>query len=69
MNRPVLLLAIARDKGYYSTASLGVAGLSPEIKQAMNYDGLDELMKRLKWSGFPPNLQEWTEAWTEFKAA
>lgn len=60
---------IARDKGYYSTANLGVAGLPPEIKQALNIDNIDALMKRLKWSGFPPNLQDWTEAWTEFKAA
>jgi len=62
-------MPIARDKGYYSTGSLGVAGLPVEIKQALNYDELDGLMKRLKWSGFPPNLQDWTEAWTEFKAA
>jgi spermidine/putrescine transport system substrate-binding protein len=62
-------MPIARDKGYYSTGSLGVPSLPAEIKQALNYDELDALMKRLKWSGFPPNLQDWTEAWTEFKAA
>lgn len=62
-------MPIARDKGYYSTGNLGVSGLAPDIKQAMNYDNLDGLMKRLKWGGFPPDLQAWTEAWTEFKAA
>lgn len=62
-------MPIARDRGYYSTASLGVATLPAETKQALNIDNLDSLMKRLKWSTFPPDLQEWTEAWTEFKAA
>ena len=47
----------------------GRAWPAAEIKQALNMDNLDGLMKRLKWSGFRPNLQEWTEAWTEFKAA
>jgi spermidine/putrescine-binding protein len=62
-------MPIARDKGYYSTGSLGVSGLPADIKQALNYGEVDGLMKRLKWSGFPPNLADWTEAWTEFKAA
>jgi hypothetical protein len=62
-------MPIARDKGYYSTSSLGTHGLPAEVKQALNLDHIDDLMKRLKWSSFPPNLQDWTEAWTEFKAA
>jgi spermidine/putrescine transport system substrate-binding protein len=60
---------IARDKGYYSTSMLGVPELAPDVKQALNYDHLDEQMKLLKWASFPKNLQDWTEAWTEFKAA
>jgi len=46
-----------------------VPGLSAEVRQAMDYDDLDGLMKKLKWSSFPASLQDWTEAWTEFKAA
>jgi spermidine/putrescine-binding protein len=69
MLSPEWATPIAQDKGYYSTGDLGVAGLSSEVKQALNYDNLDAQMKKLKWSTFPTNLQDWTEAWTEFKAA
>jgi spermidine/putrescine transport system substrate-binding protein len=60
---------IARDKGYYSTAKLGLPNLSPEVKIALDYDNIEARMQKLQWSKFPPNLQDWTEAWTEFKAA
>jgi spermidine/putrescine-binding protein len=69
MLSPEWAMPIARDKGYYSTGKLGVPGLSAEVKQALSYDNLDAQMKKLKWSSFPANLQDWTEAWTEFKAA
>jgi hypothetical protein len=69
MLSPEWATPIARDKGYYSAGRLGVPGLSAEVRQAMDYDDLDGLMKKLKWSSFPASLQDWTEAWTEFKAA
>lgn len=69
MLSPEWATPIAADKGYYSTGRLGRPGLKPEIVQALNYDNIEPLVQNLKWSGFPPNLQDWTEAWTEFKAA
>jgi spermidine/putrescine-binding protein len=60
---------IARDKGYYSCARLGITQLEPAVRKALNYDDIEAQMQKLQWSKFPPNLQDWTEAWTEFKAA
>jgi spermidine/putrescine-binding protein len=60
---------IAIDKGYYSSTRLALPKLPEDIKALLGYDQIEQQMQRLIWTKFPANLQEWTEAWTEFKAA
>jgi len=69
MLSPGWTVPIATDKGYYAASRLGISEIPPDVRQAMNLDHVDELVKKLTWSSFPKNLQDWTEAWTEFKAA
>ena len=44
-------------------------GLSPEVRTVLAYDTIEVQMKKLSFVSLPENLQEWTQAWTEFKAA
>lgn len=60
---------IAIDKGYYSTTTLALPKIPEDVRKALGYDQIDKQMSRLIWTTTPSNLQEWTEAWTEFKAA
>jgi spermidine/putrescine-binding protein len=61
--------AIGEDKGYYAASKRALEGMSPEIRSMLGYDTIEEQMKKLFFVGLPDNLQEWTQAWTEFKAA
>jgi spermidine/putrescine-binding protein len=61
--------AIGEDKGYYAASKRALEGLSPEVRTVLAYDTIEVQMKKLSFVSLPENLQEWTQAWTEFKAA
>ena len=61
--------AIGEQKGYYSSSKRAIEGMSAEIESVLGYATIEEQMSKLTFGTLPDNLQEWTQAWTEFKAA
>ena len=61
--------AIGEDKGYYAASNRALEGMSKDVRDLLGYDSIEQQMKKLFFVSLPDNLQEWTQAWTEFKAA
>jgi len=60
---------IGEQKGYYSSSRRALEGMSDEIRDVLGYDTIEKQMQQLVFGTLPENLQEWTQAWIEFKAA
>jgi spermidine/putrescine-binding protein len=69
MLTPEWARTIGEQKGYYASSRRALEGMSDEIKGVLGYDTIEERMQQLFFVTLPDNLQEWTQAWTEFKAA
>lgn len=65
---PEYSVPLTRGTGYMSTSSLVETQLSAEEKVALGYD-LPQRGVRLYGLDLPENLNEWNQAWAEFKSA
>ena len=61
--------AVGADEGYNGTSDLLLKDLKPALQTELGYDRLGEILKSVQFLDYPLNLGEWTQTWTEIKAA
>ncbi|HZP78557.1 MAG TPA: extracellular solute-binding protein [Pseudolabrys sp.] len=61
--------AVGKDQGYNGTSDLLLKDLSPDLQKELGYDRLADILKNVQFLDYPLNLGEWTQTWTEVKAA
>ena len=61
--------SVGRDQGYSGTSDLLLQDLTPELRKELDYNRMDEVLAGVQFLDYPLNLGEWTQVWTEVKAA
>jgi spermidine/putrescine-binding protein len=61
--------SMAKDQGYRMSTTAHLKNLSPETVKEMQLDDIPGLVRNLFVQDLPDNLNEWLQAWSEFKSA
>ena len=62
-------MAMTRDYGYRMTTTVHVKNLTPAEIKEMQLDDIPGLVSKLFIQELPENLNDWVQAWSEFKSA
>ena len=62
-------MAMTRDYGYRMTTTVHLKNLTPAEIKEMQLDDIPGLVSKLFIQELPENLNEWVQAWSEFKSA
>jgi spermidine/putrescine-binding protein len=61
--------SMAKDQGYRMTTSAHMKNLTPAEIKEMQLDDIPGLLNRIFIQELPENLNDWVQAWSEFKSA
>ena len=62
-------MAMTRDYGYRMTTTVHLKNLTPAEIKEMQLDDIPGLVSKLFIQELPENLNDWVQAWSEFKSA